>query len=117
MTAYSGQAKWAVDMRKSITHYLTDVQLSGDQEGKYYNRMVETILSRDKNWVRWKLENCKEVRQPPVYSNRFVSAQNGARRAAKPPMIRSAPMGALDLSFLEDSECNRKDEMLNALSR
>ena len=42
-------AKWASDMKKKIADYLKQ-----GAEGPYFYRMVETVLSRDKNWVRWR---------------------------------------------------------------
>lgn len=29
-------------------------------------RLVETILTRDKNWVQWKAENCQSFERIPV---------------------------------------------------
>ena len=66
--------------------------------------MVETVLSRDKNWVRWKLEFCNQIRQPPVHSEDFVRAQNGVKRMCQPVRLRANVMGAMDLGFLRDKE-------------
>lgn len=108
-TVSQTDADWALAMRRSISSYLTDGQLKGDQEGKYYHRMVETVLSRDKNWVRWKLEFCNQIRQPPVHSDDFNAAQNGAKRICRPTAIRPSPMGALDLGFLREAEGGARD--------
>jgi THO complex subunit 1 len=73
--------------------------------------MVETVLSRDKNWVRWKLEFCNQIRQAPIHSGEFNTAQNGAKRICKPTALRPSPMGALDLNFLKETDSSGEDEM------
>ncbi|KIW08110.1 uncharacterized protein PV09_01047 [Verruconis gallopava] len=109
-TLPQSDADWAQNIRKNISQYLTDGQLGGDQEGKYYNRMVETVLSRDKNWVRWKLEFCNQIRQPPVHSDDFNAAQNGAKRLSTSTKLKAQPMGALDLGFLREANVNENED-------
>ena len=61
--------------------------------------MVETVLSRDKNWVRWKAESCPKISRKPVSAAKYLeSQQNLVDLTAKKPM--PAPMGASDFSFL-----------------
>src|SRR5262249_12478294 len=49
---------WATETRKTIEKYLED---GNGTEGRYYLRMVNMVLSRDKNWTFWKAEGC-----PPI---------------------------------------------------
>lgn len=86
-------------MRSAIAGYLQD-----GPEGKFYYRMVDTVLSRDKNWVRWKMENCPPISKPPVTAEDYVAATTEARKAYSAPRLRSAPMGSLNLTFLVDNE-------------
>ncbi|CAO1598514.1 hypothetical protein XANCAGTX0491_002277 [Xanthoria calcicola] len=87
--------KWATAMRVEIATYLQQ-----GQEGKFYYRMVDTVLSRDKNWMHWKAEGCPLIKQPPIASESFIESQKGAQRTSAPKRIRPTPMGSLDLGFL-----------------
>ncbi|KAF2863709.1 hypothetical protein K470DRAFT_210131 [Piedraia hortae CBS 480.64] len=95
-TLSEGDAQWCTETRKAITDYMQQVPYAAS--GRFYHRMVETILSRDRNWVRWKLESCPSIVQEPV----DVDAQNEAwasmRRLSKP---RRALPNSTDFSFLE----------------
>ncbi len=73
-------------------------------EGKFYYRMVDTVLSRDKNWVRWKAENCPPIERPPVSAQDFLDARQGAQKASAGKRLRATPLGSLDISFLSDAE-------------
>ncbi|KAL8816190.1 MAG: hypothetical protein Q9223_004763, partial [Gallowayella weberi] len=89
------QIKWANDIRNEIAAYLQQ-----GQEGKFYYRMVDTVLSRDKNWVHWKAEGCPLIKQPPIRPESFIASQTGAQKTSAPKRIRPTPMGSLDLNFL-----------------
>lgn len=86
-------------MRATISSYLQE-----GSEGKFYYRMVDNVLSRDKNWVRWKVESCPPIEKPPTTTEAYLSARNGAKRASMNKKLRASPMGSLDLSFLSDTE-------------
>ncbi|KAI9802889.1 MAG: hypothetical protein M1825_002120 [Sarcosagium campestre] len=92
-------AKWAQQIRSTIANYLQD-----GLEGKFYYRMVDTVLSRDKNWVSWKAEGCPLIERPPYSSSKLHEATEGAKRACEPRRIRSTPLGSLDLNFLSDGQ-------------
>jgi THO complex subunit 1 len=64
--------------------------------------MVDTVLSRDKNWVRWKLENCPYITRVPLASEDFVQGKGGAKNTVTPKRTRN--QGALDLRFMSDAE-------------
>jgi THO complex subunit 1 len=66
--------------------------------------VVDTVLSRDKNWVRWKEENCPEIAKPTVTPEAFSEATNGARATWSWKRLRPTPLGSLDLKFLTDNE-------------
>ncbi|KAK7519688.1 nuclear matrix protein [Phyllosticta citriasiana] len=97
-TLSTQDAKWAVDAKNAIANYLQELP-----DGKFYYRMVDTVLSRDKNWVRWKMENCPPIIQPPISPPDFLGAKSGAQKACASKRLRATPMGSLDLSFLNDS--------------
>lgn len=90
--------KWVLEMKKTIAEYLRQ-----GPEGPYFYRMVETVLARDKNWVRWKSENCPSIELPPVSAETFAEATRNAGKAAATKRLRAAPMGSLSLDFLDDS--------------
>jgi len=47
-------------MKKFLADYIKK-----DLEGAFFLRMVESVISRDKNWARWKIENCPSgVKRP-----------------------------------------------------
>ncbi|BDD54944.1 THO complex subunit 1 [Monascus purpureus] len=92
-------AKWATDMRKRIEEYLQ--QGIG---GKFYYRMVDTVLSRDKNWVRWKAEGCPPIERPAVSVTEYLGARERATKIYANKRLRSSPAGALDLKFLLDDD-------------
>lgn len=105
-------AKWVLDMRKQIEKYLR-----GGLGGNFYYRMVDTVLSRDKNWVRWKAEGCPPIERPPVSVSEFTTARESAIKTWANKRLRPSPMGALDLKFLSDSEALANVERLKDSDR
>ena len=93
------QAKWASQMKTDIAAYLQQ-----GSEGKFFYRMVDTVLSRDKNWVRWKAEGCPPFQRPSVSTDDFQDARGSAKRTCTNKRIRATPLGSLDLNFLTDGE-------------
>lgn len=93
------QSKWASQTRSDIATYLQQ-----GPEGKFYYRMVDTVLARDKNWVRWKAEGCPPIERPAVSAEDFINARSGAHKACANKRLRPTPMGSLDLKFLSDAE-------------
>ncbi|KAK0662882.1 THO complex subunit 1 [Lasiodiplodia hormozganensis] len=111
-TLSAADAEWASKTRTAITTYL---QLLPD--GKFYYRMVDTVLSRDKNWVRWKMESCPPIAQPPVSPSEFQEAKTGAQRACTNKRLKSAALGSLNLSFLSDAAASSGLQGLKESSR
>ena len=66
--------------------------------------MVETVLSRDKNWIRWKIENCPSIERPPVPPEEFRDAKKALHRATAPRPLRQNPMGSMSLDFLKNTD-------------
>jgi THO complex subunit 1 len=83
-------------MRSEIASYLQQ-----GVEGKLYFRMVDTVLSRDKNWIFWKAESCPNISKRPVQADQFTEAQDGIRKSSANKRLRPAPLGAIDLDFLD----------------
>ena len=90
-------AGWANSVRNEIAMYLQQ-----GSEGKFYYRMVDTVLSRDKNWVHWKAEGCPPIARDPVTAQDFAEAERNGQKACANKRIRPTAMGTLDLKFLTD---------------
>ena len=84
-------------MRSEIATYLQQ-----GPEGKFYYRMVDTVLSRDKNWTHWKAESCPKIQRPPVSAEEFVDARKGAQKACTTKRLKANPLGSLNLNFLSE---------------
>lgn len=90
--------KWATDTRADIAVYLMQ-----GPEGKFYYRMVDTVLSRDKNWTYWKVESCPPIARPPVTAEEFSTAMKGAQKTCANKRLKATPLGTLDLRFLNQT--------------
>jgi THO complex subunit 1 len=102
-------AAWAVGMKASIASYL---QQGNGNEGKFYYRMVDTVLSRDKNWVRWKADSCPSIDRPPIKVEEYLGAQQTLQKlCTKHPL--PPPPGAAELDFLSKNMAldSLKDEV------
>ena len=104
--------KWTLDMKEKIAAYL---RLGA--EGPYFYRMVETVLSRDKHWVRWKVDNCAPISKDPVSAKEYEDAVLAAQKAATNKRLRPTPMGSLPLDFLGDGQSADAMEKLKAEDR
>ncbi|KKF96397.1 THO complex subunit 1 [Ceratocystis platani] len=98
-------AAWASEMKRSIADFLRP-----DPEGPFYLRMVETVLARDKNWVRWKIENCPSIERPAITTDMFLEAVESINRLSANKTPKMLAMGSLPLDFLDDLESEDKDE-------
>ncbi|KAK3692137.1 THO complex subunit 1 transcription elongation factor-domain-containing protein [Podospora appendiculata] len=104
--------KWVTEIKKTIAEYLRQ-----GQEGPYFYRVVETVLARDKNWVRWKIENCPSIEVPPVSPQTFVDARESAAKMATCKRMRPVPLGSLPLEFLEDGDEARAMDKFKSADR
>jgi len=99
-------------MRNAIATYLKE-----QPDGHIYYRMVDTVLSRDKNWARWKMEGCPEIKRAPVPTQDFLDARAGANRKSASKRLRATPVGSVDLTFLSDADNDQGLEVLKDPSR
>ena len=79
--------------------------------------MVETVLSRDKNWVRWKIENCQSISRPSIAPEDYVLAKAAAKKSTTNKRLRPNPLGSLDLNFLVEGTDKSGLERLKDPSR
>lgn len=91
------QAKWVTQMKSAIASYLQQAA-----DGKFYYRMVDTVLTRDKNWVRWKADGCPPIEKPPVQIQDYLNTQSSAVKLTTNKRLRPTPLGSLDLGFLAE---------------
>ena len=84
-------------MKSDIATYLQQ-----GPEGKFYYRMIDTVLTRDKNWTHWKADNCPLIERTSIPAEEFMEAQQGAQRACANKRLKATPLGSLDLNFLSD---------------
>lgn len=97
-------------IRKNIRDYLS----KGDQA---YFRMVETVLARDRNWVRWKIEYCPPIFKEAVSVELYAEAKSSARKTIAPRRLKDTPPGAIDLTFLHEADKARGLESLRDPAR
>ncbi|KAK5070703.1 hypothetical protein LTR70_010662 [Exophiala xenobiotica] len=93
---------WVLDTRKDIERYLEE---GNGTEGRYYLRMVNMVLSRDRNWAFWKAEGCPPISREPVEPSIEQESQSSLQKissSANAPLPR--PAGAGQLEFLSNSE-------------
>lgn len=102
-TLSAENAEWVTKMRSAIADYLQE-----GPDGKYYYRMIDNVLSRDKNWVRWKVESCPPISLPPLETKEYLDAKQGAKKHCAPRRIKASVMGAMDMSFISDSGNNEE---------
>ncbi|CRG92773.1 THO complex subunit 1 [Talaromyces islandicus] len=105
-------AKWASQTRDIVAQYLQQ-----GADGKFYYRMVDTVLSRDKNWVRWKVENCPPIEKPAIKEEDHLQARENAAKLYASKRLRPTPMGSLDLKFLTEGDTASSLEQLKEPDR
>lgn len=79
--------------------------------------MVDTVLSRDKNWVRWKVENCPPIEKPAIKEEDHLQARENAAKIYASKRLRPTPMGALDLKFMSEETTTSGLEQLKEPDR
>jgi THO complex subunit 1 len=89
-------AAWVLTTKASIASYL---QQGNGNEGKFYYRMVDTVLSRDKNWVRWKADSCPSIDRSPIKVEDYLDAQQSLKKLCTKHSLPPPP-GAAELDFL-----------------
>ncbi|KAG9243786.1 guanylate kinase [Calycina marina] len=104
--------KWVQDQKAKVVAYL-----KLGQDGPFFMRMVDTVLSRDKNWVRWKIENCQPISKPSTTPKDYTSAKAAVTKLTSNKRLRPTPLGSLDLKFLVDTSNKNGLERLKDPSR
>ena len=101
MSDFEAQTEWALGVKTATANYLQE-----GPDGKFYYRMVDTVLSRDKNWVRWKMENCQPFTRQKVDTVNFLTSKSDAVRAVakKRPMDPARVPGSLDFLYNTEAE-------------
>ena len=73
--------------------------------------MVDTVLTRDKNWVRWKADGCPPISRPAVSIKDYIDTRTKTTNATTNKPLR-ATLGSVNLSFLtEDANVNDLDRL------
>lgn len=93
----STQTQWVINMKKTIADY---IKRAGD--GPFFYRMVETVLSRDKNWAWWKIRGCPPIEKPAISPEEYIKMKAAARKTTASKRLRPNPIGSLDLAFLNE---------------
>ena len=93
------QDKWAESIKRRINEYLL-----GGTDGQYVHRIIQSVTSRDKGWIRWKMESCPPISKDPVSADEFNEARASAKRMATSKRLKPHPMGSLNLDFLKEEE-------------
>lgn len=94
-------------MKARITSYI-----QAEHDGFFFFRVLESVISRDKGWVRWKIESCPPIKKDPVTPNDFNEAKASARRMATNKRLRAVPMGSISLDFLKEEDTETAMEKL-----
>ncbi|KAI1306314.1 THO complex subunit 1 transcription elongation factor-domain-containing protein [Xylaria venustula] len=102
---------WAKKMKDRITSYI-----QADSDGYFFFRVVESVISRDKGWVRWKVENCPPIERPSVLPLEFNDAKTGAKRLATSRRPK-AGMNSLSLAFMDETGDGQSLEKLKDPAR
>ncbi|KAF2178872.1 nuclear matrix protein [Zopfia rhizophila CBS 207.26] len=105
-------AEWALGIKNLIANYLQD-----GPDGKFYYRMVDTVLSRDKNWVTWKMENCQPFTRNRVPIKDFLDAKSGAQTACARKTIAKSDSSSSNLEFLSNTDSEKGLERLKQADR
>ncbi|KAG7140203.1 hypothetical protein HYQ45_002905 [Verticillium longisporum] len=103
--------KWASDMKEAV-----EDGLKQGSDGPHYHRMVETVLVRDRNWIRWKMEGCPPIELPPLSPETWSKAQDELYSITRNKRMKP-PMGSLPLDFMQDEDDEKALDKLRAPDR
>ncbi|KAF2267932.1 nuclear matrix protein [Lojkania enalia] len=106
------QTEWALGIKNSIANYLQE-----GPDGKFYYRMVDTVLSRDKNWVRWKMENCQPFTRDRIPTKHFLDAKSGAQIELSRKAVTKPSGKTLGLGYLSNTDAEKGLEALKRADR
>lgn len=86
---------WCLDTTRAIVASLTT-----DLSGRLFNRLIDTIITREENWVTWKLEGCASFDLPPLPASSIDQAKASLAALTAPPVPYRHVMGTPTLSRL-----------------
>ncbi|OQO07798.1 hypothetical protein B0A48_06589 [Cryoendolithus antarcticus] len=98
-TLDDADTKWALSTKATIKQ-----SLQSTSDGRFYDRMVETVLARDKNWVRWKVESCPSIVRDTVATSQELDARRAASDYVRPRRLPGKPANAMNLDFLNEGQ-------------
>ncbi|KAK6416508.1 hypothetical protein LTR95_017449 [Oleoguttula sp. CCFEE 5521] len=73
--------------------------------------MVETVLARDKNWVRWKVESCPSIVRDTVATSQELDARRAASDYVRLRKLPAKPANAMNLDFLDEGQGSGLDAL------
>jgi THO complex subunit 1 len=106
------QTVWALGIKNSIANYLQD-----GPDGKFYYRMVDTVLSRDKNWVRWKMENCHPFTRDRVSINKFAETTSKTKGGSSERIVVTPVSQRPQLTFFTTTDIHKELAKLKRTDR
>jgi len=89
------KVKWAEDTKREISSAL---QLQKGMDGLLFSRTVESVLTREKNWVKWKANNCVSFERPAVNKEELSQSSSQINVSARAPRVSQQSLGAPTLS-------------------
>ncbi|KAJ6262817.1 hypothetical protein Dda_1374 [Drechslerella dactyloides] len=87
--------KWAETAKKDIVGALN---YKSGMDGLLFSRTVDSVLTREKNWVKWKAENCLSFEMDPVQASNVTTSTTIGDENTQLPRIAEGGMGAPALS-------------------
>ncbi|KAF3934382.1 hypothetical protein ABW20_dc0102626 [Dactylellina cionopaga] len=87
--------KWAEAAKKDIVSALN---YKSGMDGLLFSRTVDSVLTREKNWVKWKAENCMSFEMEPVLADDVVGSKNSGNEITHLAYSLDCGMGAPALS-------------------
>ncbi|KAK6532208.1 hypothetical protein TWF281_006402 [Arthrobotrys megalospora] len=70
--------KWAEAAKKDVVNALN---YKSGMDGLLFSRTVDSVLTREKNWVKWKAENCVSFEMEPASSENVTVSKSAGHEA------------------------------------
>jgi THO complex subunit 1 len=106
------KVEWAIHTKRAIVSALRDAP-----DGPAFARVVETVITRDKNWARWKENNCPPISLKPVAGESFAKATKSVKSVCATRPKRSVPLVGMNLEFLSEPDPANGIEETTSLPR
>jgi len=95
------KVKWAEETKKEISSAL---QLQKGMDGLLFSRTVESVLTREKNWVKWKANNCVSFERPAVDKEELSRFSSQINTCTRVPRVSQQSLGVPTLSKIWTEE-------------